>query len=231
VRSLILAAVLAGCDANGPVAAADYGEELFNDPGFSRSEFNSFSCATCHDTRPDSGSVRIGATLYDGAFRDSWWGGYAPRLIDAVGFCYVYFMRGEPLAPDDERGRALYEYLVRLSSAKPSPALPMTVVENVGIVPRGDPVRGETVYGAACRVCHGDPHTGRDRISYLASIIPETSVGFARQQFNPPIDPALVVVEKVRHGQFFGVGGNMPLFSREALSDDDLGAVLAYLGL
>jgi thiosulfate dehydrogenase len=35
----------------------------------------------------------------------------------------------------------------------------------------------------------------------------------------------------VRHGQFFGVGGNMPLFTREALSDSDLGAIVAYLGL
>ena len=38
--------------------------------------------------------------------------------------------------------------------------------------------------------------------------------------------PRLVVIEKVRHGQFFGVGGNMPLFSREAMSDADLGALL-----
>ena len=41
----------------------------------------------------------------------------------------------------------------------------------------------------------------------------------------------LVVIEKVRHGQFFGVGGTMPLYSREALSDEDLGALLAFLAL
>jgi thiosulfate dehydrogenase len=41
----------------------------------------------------------------------------------------------------------------------------------------------------------------------------------------------VVVIEKTRHGRFFGVGGNMPLYSLEALSDEDLGALLAYLGL
>ena len=47
----------------------------------------------------------------------------------------------------------------------------------------------------------------------------------------PGVPKQLVVIEKVRHGQFFGVGGNMPLYSLEALSDEDLGALLAFLGL
>ena len=38
-----------------------------------------------------------------------------------------------------------------------------------------------------------------------------------------------MTIEKVRHGKFFSVGGNMPLFSLEALSDAQLGDVLAYL--
>jgi thiosulfate dehydrogenase len=33
----------------------------------------------------------------------------------------------------------------------------------------------------------------------------------------------------VRHGKFYNVGGNMPLFSLEALSDAQLGDILAYL--
>ena len=47
----------------------------------------------------------------------------------------------------------------------------------------------------------------------------------------PGVDPSLVVIEKVRHGRFFNIGGEMPLFSEEALSDDDLGALLSYLEL
>jgi thiosulfate dehydrogenase len=47
----------------------------------------------------------------------------------------------------------------------------------------------------------------------------------------PGVEPSLVVIEKVRHGRFFNIGGDMPLFSQEALSDEDLGALLAYLEL
>src|SRR6185503_13183616 len=64
---------------------------------------------------------------------------------------------------------------------------------------------------------------------YLLSITPD-GAGDEPYAFTG-IDPSLVVIEKVRHGRFFNIGGEMPLFSEEALSDDDLGALLAYLEL
>ena len=229
MRRVLALLLLAGCGDGGAVPAVEHGARLFADPGFSGSRFNSFSCATCHSTTPgEDPGPRIGGSLHDSAFRASWWGGYAPRLIDAVSFCNVYFMRGTAIDPGEPRGRALYEYLVSISPTNPAPARRSSIVENVAPVPRGDPARGEQVYDAVCAGCHGAPHSGRGRLAASVAIIPESSIGFARE-FN--VDPALVVVEKVRHGQFFGVGGNMPLFSREALSDGDLGAVLAYLGL
>jgi thiosulfate dehydrogenase len=228
MKRLFLLLACAACD--GTVRAADYGEELFADPTFSDSEVNAFSCATCHDTaaEPTSYTPRIAYSLHGAASRRAYWGGNASSLLDAVSFCYVYFMRGPPLSRDDVRGRALYEYLVGLSSGGETPALPLTVVENIAPLPRGERARGAKVYDAACRVCHGDPHTGRGRISDRASIIPEASIGFARTL---RVAPELVVIEKVRHGQFFGVGGNMPPYAREVLSDEDLGALLTYLDL
>jgi thiosulfate dehydrogenase len=226
VRGMAWLLLAAAC---GPVPAAERGAALFSDPGFSGSRFNAFSCATCHGTRPeDDAPPRIGRTLHDVAGRAAWWGGYAPRLIDAVDACAVFFMRAAPLDPDDERARALYEYLVSISPGGSLPARPLTMVENVTTVARGDPGRGRIVWDRACRICHGAPHTGRDRISTLVAIVPEASQVFAAE-IGAPAD--LVVIEKVRHGQFFGVGGNMPFFSREALSDDDLGALIAYLRL
>lgn len=220
---------LLGChEPSGPVPAADYGEELFSRTDFSSSQFNAFSCSTCHSALPPEDGPRIASSLRNSAFRPSWWNGYAPRLLDAVNFCTVFFMRGEKLDQADPRGRALYEYLVRISPERPSPEIPLTLVENIAEVPRGPAARGKTVYDQVCRSCHGDLHSGRGRLADFVSIVPEASIGFARQI---RMDPALVVIEKLRHGQFFGVGGNMPFFSREALSDEDLGAILAYLGL
>lgn len=231
MRWLGLGAALlaAGC---GPVDAADYGEQLFRDSKLSESQYNSFSCATCHDTAetPSAEKIYSGYSLRHVASRPSWWGGYQTHLLDAVNFCYTAFMRGvTPLTPDEPRSRALYEYLVRLSPQEDVPALPFTVVKDVQEVPRGDPGRGAQVYRAACQECHGEAHTGAGRLTELAPVLPEVSREYG--ELFPGVPPGLVFIEKVRHGRFFGVGGNMPPYSLEALSDEDLGAMLAWLGL
>jgi thiosulfate dehydrogenase len=227
--ALLGAAAACSGGADAPVAARDFGAELFRSPSFSESAFNHFSCATCHRTTPDDPSPRVGGTLYDVAARPSFWGGHAPRLIDAVSHCNFFFMRGPQLIdPEDPRGRALYEYLVAISPGSSAAVRPMTFVENVGDLARGDPARGRVAYDAACRSCHGAPHSGSGRMYPEVPIIPEASIGFG---VTLGADPDLVVIEKVRHGRFYGVGGEMPPFSREALSDADLGAILAYLGL
>jgi thiosulfate dehydrogenase len=225
--AVAVAAVVAGC--GGPVTAVDAGRALFADPRVSQSEFNAFSCATCHDDGSNEGQAAIfsGAPLQNSVFRSSWWGGQAPTLKDAVDNCLLFFMREPALAADDPRGRALYEYLLSISPERPSDNVNVTVVENVlTAVPRRDPRRGEEVWLQACQSCHGDPHTGAGRLNDLVTVVPEGSEDFAEQS-GFGID--VVIAEKVRHGPFFGIGGNMPLFSLEALSDDDLGALLAFL--
>ncbi|HVG63432.1 MAG TPA: c-type cytochrome [Hyalangium sp.] len=226
---LMTGMLAAGC--GSPTSAEDFGEELFQDARLSESDFNSFSCATCHATTatPEPGLILSGYSLYNSAFRPSWWGGYETNLLDAVNFCYVNFMRGiSPLAPEEPKSRALYEYLVQISPDRQAPPLPFTVVKDIVDVPRGDTSRGAEVYRAACQTCHGETHTGKERLTQLAPILPEIADSY--DQLFPGVPKQLVVIEKVRHGQFFGVGGSMPLYSREALSDADLGALLAFLG-
>jgi thiosulfate dehydrogenase len=224
---LAVGAVMAsmGC---APTPAADVGRALFGDPRLSASAFNTVSCATCHDDGSSDAAERIlaGHTLTDTVFRPSWWGGAAPSLKDAVDHCLVFFMREERLDATAPASLALYEYLLSISPTRPAPPLPMTVVENVADLPRSDPRRGERVYQAACADCHGDAFTGAGRMSELVSIVPDDSVGFAQQSGFPL---TTVIIEKVRHGPFFGIGGTMPPFSVESLSDDDLGALLGYL--
>ncbi len=232
MRWELLAAGLALVGCGGTTSAADFGEELFQDARLSESQFNRFSCATCHVATPalEGGRINAGYSLRNVASRISWWGGSEVRLLDAVNFCYVSFMRGvSPLEPEEPEARALYEYLVRISPGPEAPALPFTVVKDIAEVPRGDAGRGAEVFRAACRACHGEPHTGEGRLTELASVLPEVVNDY--DQIFPGIPKSLVVIEKVRHGQFFHVGGNMPLYSLEALSDEELGALLAFLGL
>ncbi len=230
-RLLVIVCVVAS-GACTPTAAVDIGQTLFADPRFSGDDFNAFSCATCHDDGSSDAEARLyaGHSLVDSVHRDSWWGGHTVALKDAVDSCLFFFMREQPLQADEPRARALYEYLLSISPAGSTtsslPALPLTIVENVTSVPRGDPVVGERVYDAACQTCHGAAGTGEGRLTELASIVPDDSVGFAAES---GFTLETVIVEKVRHGAFFGIGGTMPPFSIEALSNDDLGALLAYL--
>jgi thiosulfate dehydrogenase len=217
------------CDEGEPVTipASVEGRALASDPGLSPSEFNVFSCTTCHTTAEEGG---VASSLRGAVDRASWWGGTINGLIEAVDFCYVYFMRGFPsLDPKSDDARALYEWLDTLSTGGPLPTRPLTIVEAVydpsETLPT-DATRGAAVYDRACRVCHGSPNTGEGRLGDNVVIIPEASLEFARENDVPL---RLVLAEKVRHGQFFGVGGNMPLWPLERMSDQELADLLEYL--
>ncbi len=229
VVACAVAGLVAGC---GPTPAEEYGEALFRDSRLSTSQYNAFSCATCHATSSEQARDKLytGLSLEGVASRPHWWGGYEVTLLDAVNFCYTAFMRGTaPLEAEDPKSRALYEYMVSLSPRPDAPAQPFTLVRDITDVPRGDARRGAEVYRAACQDCHGEVRTGEGRLSALAPVLPDVAGEYGQLFPNSP--PGLVFIEKVRHGRFFGVGGNMPPYSREALSDEDLGALLAYLGL
>jgi thiosulfate dehydrogenase len=236
VRRLLVSMVLlalAACESEQ--SGVDYGAELFGRrDGLSASDMNAFSCADCHRTTaaPEAGDDRIvpGAPLYGVAARERWWGGQALSLLEAVDTCVVYFMRGQPLDPESDKARALHEYLDSITPpGSPTDVLPMTVVENIQPIPLGDPTRGAELYRRACRYCHGDVHTGAGNILTRKVILPDVAKDYDR--LFPNVPHGLVVTEVTRHGRFFGVGGTMPFFTTELLSDEQLGDILAFLGL
>lgn len=234
-RALLLALLATGCsEGTTSRPAKELGEALFRDPDFADSSFNIFACSDCHATSATEDSLLrlAGNPLNDSAFRASWWNGYTPQYLDAVNACFVFFMRGEApgVESGDPAGDALYEYLVSISTENPSAARPLTFQRNiVGLLP-GDVTNGEQVYDMACRNCHGDPGTGRGRLHpSILALGPELS---ARYDVDfPSVDHDVIVIEKVRHGQFFGIGGNMPAFALERLSDGELADLIAYLDL
>ena len=56
------------------------------------------------------------------------------------------------------------------------------------------------------------------------SLIPDATVS----SFGAAQAPA-VIVEKARHGRYFGISGAMPFYCTEALSDGQLADLVAYL--
>jgi thiosulfate dehydrogenase len=228
---------LAGCgDREAP--AARIGERLIRDHELSTSPFNRRSCATCHAVQQPGGLPPVEAGRHPGPIlpgynlantvhRPSWWGGYEIRLLDAVNVCMSTFMSGRILAADEENARALFEYLAEESPVADAPALPFTIVRAVtdlaGLV--GDAARGHDVYNRACDGCHGAPGSGSGRSESQAVVLPDASIA------DWGIEARAAVVEKVRHGRFFSVGGTMPLYGTEVLSDEELSDILAFLQL
>jgi thiosulfate dehydrogenase len=221
--SLLLLALSAGCGQS----AAEYGRSLFDDPSLSDAKSNPFRCSTCHETVAQPSTHKPGYTLFDSAVRAAWWGGNEITLLDATNQCVTQFMRGRALTASDEKGRALFVYLESISKDASAPTLPFTIVPNIVDVPSGDPAAGEQVWKSSCANCHGDPETGKGRISDVASLVPQDSL--QAHGTDPMTGARPVVIEKVRHGKFFNISGNMPPFSLEALSAEQLGQLLGYL--
>lgn len=220
-----------GLAACGPSTSPD--DHWFRAPELSASRFNHFSCATCHASEPGSSPAARhlpGGTLHDVAARPRWWGGQITTLRDAVNVCMVFFMRGQPLSPDDERGLALSAYLQSISPSREAPPVPLTVPGAVTRAPGGgDAGRGASSYATACEPCHGARSTGVGKLDPSAITLPEGTASYARDY--PFATARLVVTDKVRHSPFFEVGGVMPFYSMEVLPDADLADILAYLGL
>jgi thiosulfate dehydrogenase len=226
----VLACALAACERQAP--AAQLGQTLFADPRVSTSPFNDYACKTCHQVGGlgrDVADAPIdpGHDLQNVVHRGAWWGGYVTRLSDALNECITEFMGGAPLAEDSDEARQLFEYLAKQSPDAQAKPLPMTIVRNIRPLSdlEGDIERGRVLYGQTCRRCHGDPHSGSGRLNDRVSVIPDDTL----RTF--PYETRAATVEKVRHGKYFGIGGTMPPYSLEALSDPQLADVLAYLGL
>ena len=216
----------------GPQPAEERGQALASDPALSPSPSNVFACTTCHAVAdPPESRLYPGYPLRGALNRPSFWGGALHYDLDAVNQCLVDFMRGVALTADDPSGRALLAYLRTLApaAAGPEPARPCTVVRNIdptylAQLPAGDPARGSATYQRACAYCHGSAHTGDGRIGPHVSLIPEATVA----SFGATQAPA-VLIEKARHGRYFGISGAMPFYCAEVLSDGDLADIVAYL--
>ncbi len=216
--------------------AIEHGRDLLRDPTLGGgSSDNRLACATCHAERADGASAFLpGAPLAGATARTGYWGGAEPTLLGAINQCRYYFMFADvPWMGDEVEARAIYAYLASIADGDAS-AQPFTIGE-VDALPAGDASRGANVYAAACASCHGDAHTGltggtlRDVPS--APVLPEQTLAEHPLSEYTPEERRVVFVEKTRHGTFFGYGGQMPPFSIERLSDADLAAVLAHLGL
>ena len=215
--------------------AIEHGEALFHDASLAKNSLNTCSCATCHEASPgEAARVSLaGAPLAGALKRPSYWGGQELELLSSINDCLYYFMlKTTPWTAEDDEARAVYAYLESLpSDGAAAKAAPFTVVYQLSDTPNGNPTAGEEVYNRACITCHGAAHTGAGRLVPRAPPLPEPTLAEHPLPRYTALERRLVFVEKIRHGGFAGYAGQMPPFSKEVLSDDDLGNLFGFLGL
>ena len=231
----------AGCTTGDPETkviqgtAVDHGAALFRDASFVKTSFNTYSCATCHEASAGEAgdAILVGVPLAGATKRPSYWGGQEPDLLQAINHCLYYFMfKDTPWTAEDVEARAMFAYLDSLPhEAAGAEAAPFTVVYTVNDAPQGDAAKGGQLYARACGTCHGAAHTGASRLVERAPVLPEQTIEEHPLSEYTALDRRLVFIEKTRHGTFVSYGGQMPPFSSERLSDQDLGDLLAFFGV
>ena len=233
-RSSLIAVVLsfaaAGCAEDLTISSADHGRDLYNSKALSSSNLNNYTCANCHTLeRTEGGLLLPGGPLAGSTRRLSLWGGQENDLLRSINACRSYFMLApEPLKADEPDAEALYAFLKSLEPGDPEP-VPFTVVRMIEPIARGDADAGTLGYTRTCGYCHGTMHGGLGRLSDRVPVLPEDTI--AEHIDYTPRDLRLVFIEKVRHGRFYGYGGDMPPFSTEVLSDPELANILEALGI
>ena len=224
--ALVVVMLAVGC---GSQSALDYGREIFDSTSISSAASNPFKCSTCHEVTATPTKQLPGYVLYDSVVRASWWGGNVLTLLDATNQCIYNFMRGNVITDSDEKGRRAVRVPVEHLARRLGAAVPADGGrEHRRRAERRRGHAGRSIWNQSCANCHGAPHTGQGRLSdQVSNQCPDDSI--AAHGTSATMGARPVVIEKVRHGKFFNVGGNMPLFSLEAMSDAQLGDVLAYL--
>lgn len=213
---LALAILTAGCTSNRLV---NRGEGVYSQP---LEDGNSFSCSTCHAlTEPaDDGLHRVAHPIGDATRRPHFKNGRIEDVRDAVNTCVEHWMNAEPLAETDPRWEALYAFLDAQATVEQAPALAFEITPPPGDLEGGDVDAGRTLFDRTCVACHGAGATGTTRApplaggSYEAGYIAER-VRLSGDQENPAYEGL--------------VGGVMPFWSADRLSDGELRDVIAYV--
>ncbi len=203
------------------------GEIVYSTPDPGMDGIWAFSCSTCHDSVPVAQRTtrRPGHTLHDAVRRPTFKNGRVADFLGAANVCRVDWMLASRWTDDSEDFLDLVSYLHSLSPVEPVSTYTWELsVPSVTGPSNGDAVIGCGVFHDSCSRCHGENGAGTD--AGPALFFPELGEVLYTPDF---------VREKVRLSGPTGtvyddlIGGQMPFWTQEQLSDVELEQVVAYL--
>lgn len=211
------------------VTAVEEGRKRYSDADLSDAPGNRLACVDCHADNDDDARFLPGGSLVGVTKRTSFWGGQENTLLRSINNCLYFFMSAsEPWTGEEDEAINLYAYLESLEGSEEPVSVTIGELVDPG---EGSSQAGKEAYDRACGNCHGSKTSAAGRLVPSAPTLPEETLA---NHPDPDYDDAerrLVFVEKTRHGGFLGYGGQMPFFSLETLSDEDLADILSYLGV
>jgi len=209
---------VAACEGNAR-DAVERGMAVFNEPDPGG---NLYSCSTCHAAGRDDESELLlaGHSLQDALRRPSFKLGQLERFIDAANVCRVDWMKTTPWKEGDRSYQDLVSFLESKSPEDPAPALVYEIVPPAATGPStGDPQAGCELFHRSCVVCHGPGGRGSALAPSLVSF--PLGANYIRRKVRLSGPPGTVYEGLI--------GGNMPFWSRDRLSDDELEDLAAFL--
>ncbi len=194
---------------------------------------NTFACVHCHAlTEPATdGFDRPGHLIGDALRRPSYKNGLLPNFLDAANTCLnVWMTVPTPWTEETEEFIALRDFLENQDTGEGTASTipfaksePITFATDNSDV-TGDPTAGQEKFNSSCAICHGENALGTERAPQLAG----------RYNFN---GSANLIARKVRlsgptdHSIYQGesVGGVMPFWAEDRISDNELEDVIAFV--
>lgn len=192
-----------------------------------QSSGNQFSCSNCHAVSEDTDGFstvdnlhRPAHPLFNVINRDSYQNGNSNVLFDAVNICLQDWMSADSWAESSQQWLDLEAYFQQESNTDAVSDITATQIAPISDFSNGDIVTGQTLFNQTCATCHAENALG----STIAGDLTVLNLGPER------------VAEKVRTSGsttssiFPGLtGGNMPFWSQERLSDENLAHIAVYV--
>jgi mono/diheme cytochrome c family protein len=200
------------------------GMKVFEEPD---PDGNLFACGTCHDLAPDEELtfLRPGHTLHDALRRPSYKAGRVATFLGASNVCRIDWMVTAPWQETSPDFKDLVAFLESISPADEAPPLAFEIAppSRTG-PPAGSADDGCVLFHKSCVTCHGESGAG----TFLAPSLFEFEFApdFIREKIRLS-GPSLEDNPKTVYDGL--VGGVMPFWSRDKLSDAQVEDLVSYL--
>ena len=186
---------------------------------------NDFACSSCHAlTEPASdGFIRAGHPIGDATRRDTFKNGRVASFLDSAKSCLSEWMNANQNSLWDENSADYQDLLAYLKDQDKGDgaALPISYTiqaPQTGAFANGDATRGKATFEASCALCHGSTNQG-------------TNIGPAIGSTNPDLIAAKARLSGKTDSAVYDqlLGGSMPFWSLERMSDSDLADTIAHI--